>query len=135
MTTRLFVYGTLAPGRIAWSVLEPWVVGTATADAVAGVLYDTGLGYPAATFAPPRGGPGNVVHGVVVTLDPERAQVALGTLDRYEGDDYERVTVRTRAGLEVAAYAWIAPLTSCRALAHGRWNDRAQAETRRPDGR
>ncbi len=141
MTTRLFVYGTLAPGRIAWSVLEPWVVGTATADAVAGVLYDTGLGYPAATFAPPPASPGSVghglsvVHGMIVTLDPERAQVALGTLDRYEGDDYERVTVRTRAGLEVAAYAWIAPLTSCRALSHGRWNDHAQAETRRPDGR
>ena len=49
------------------------------------------------------------------TLDPERADAALAALDRYEGDEYERITVRTEAGVEVAAYAWIAPLTGCRA--------------------
>jgi hypothetical protein len=29
--------------------------------------------------------------------------------------------VRTESGVEVAAYAWIAPLTGCRALTGGRW--------------
>ena len=68
---RLFVYGTLVPGAAAWSVLAPWVVGAARADAVAGRLYDTGRGYPAATLRAPAAG---VVHGSVVTLDPARAE-------------------------------------------------------------
>ena len=50
---RLFVYGTLAPGHEAWPVLEPWVVGApASPTRSPGCLYDTGRGYPAATFRP-----------------------------------------------------------------------------------
>lgn len=120
MTTRLFVYGTLAPGFDAWAVLEPWVTGTPTRDSVVGTLFDTGRGYPGATFDPSAGG---IVHGAVVTLDPDRTAAALAALDRYEGDEYARVTVRTQAGLDVAAYAWIAPLTGCRALVGGRWGE------------
>jgi gamma-glutamylcyclotransferase (GGCT)/AIG2-like uncharacterized protein YtfP len=128
---KLFVYGTLAPGNDAWSVLEPWVTGAPEPDAVAGRLYDTGRGYPAATFSDP----GQVVHGTVVTLAPDRTAAALAALDRYEGDEYERITVRTRAGREVAAYAWIAPLTGCRVVNSGRWGDPPEPETRGPDGR
>jgi gamma-glutamylcyclotransferase (GGCT)/AIG2-like uncharacterized protein YtfP len=122
LTIRLFVYGTLAPGRDAWKVLEPWVTGTARADAVAGVLYDTGRGYPAAVFAT-GAAPGGVVHGHVVELNADCAGAALARLDRYEGDEYERVTVQTVSGLEAATYAWIAPLRGCRAVAGGRWAD------------
>lgn len=140
---RLFVYGTLAPGHDAWAVLEPWVVGESRADAVTGRLYDTGRGYPAATFDPapdpdPDPDPeraGRVVHGTVVTLDPARATAALHALDRYEGHEYERIAVRTQAGLDVATYAWTAPLTGCRRLGEGRWRDRPQDETPGPDGR
>jgi gamma-glutamylcyclotransferase (GGCT)/AIG2-like uncharacterized protein YtfP len=123
LTTRLFVYGTLAPGREAWPVLEPWVVGAPQADSVAGILYDTGRGYPGATFGPRPEivVPGEIVHGVVVELDPARAADAHRALDRYEGDEYQRIVVRTTAGLEVAVYAWIAPLTGCRPVAGGRW--------------
>ena len=97
--TRLFVYGTLTPDGGAWELLEPWTVGEVTADAVPGVLYDTGRGYPAATFAADAPA---LVHGVVVQLDPGRADAALAALDRYEADEYGRVTVRTRAGVDVA---------------------------------
>ena len=51
------------------------------------------------------------MHGTVVTLDPDRAAAALAALDRYEGHEYRRITVRTEAGREAATYAWTAPLT------------------------
>jgi gamma-glutamylcyclotransferase (GGCT)/AIG2-like uncharacterized protein YtfP len=121
LTVQLFVYGTLAPGDEAWPVLEPWVVGEPFADAAVGCLYDTGRGYPAATFLPDGR---SLVHGTVVTLDPARASVALDTLDRYEGDEYERVSVRTERGVEAATYVWIASLTGCRLVPGGRWRDR-----------
>jgi gamma-glutamylcyclotransferase (GGCT)/AIG2-like uncharacterized protein YtfP len=136
---KLFVYGTLAPGQDAWSVLEPWATGEGVPDAVLGRLYDTGRGYPAATFSSdgdsPGGDAGGLVHGVVVALAPGRARAALAALDRYEGDEYERVTVRTRAGIDVATYAWIAPLTGCRRLDTGRWGAAPEPETRGPTGR
>jgi hypothetical protein len=46
---------------------------------------------------------------------------ALAALDRYEGDEYERVLVRTAGGREVFTYAWIAPLDRLVPLADGRW--------------
>ena len=131
VTDRLFVYGTLAPGNAAWAVLEPWVVGAATLDAVAGRLFDTGRGYPGATFEPgPVDEAHGLVHGSVVVLG--RPETALAALDRYEGDEYARITVRTAAGIDVATYAWTAPLTGCRLLADGRWPD---SETRDPEAR
>jgi gamma-glutamylcyclotransferase (GGCT)/AIG2-like uncharacterized protein YtfP len=123
LIVRLFVYGTLAPGREAWPVLEAWAIGAPQADAVVGRLYDTNRGYPAATFGPGSERSAPLVHGTVVTLDPERVEAALAALDRYEGPEYERITVRTEAGIEAAAYAWIASLTGCRPVAGGRWGD------------
>ncbi len=116
--TRLFVYGTLVPGASASAVLDRWTVGAARADTVPGVLYDTNRGYPAAIFAPDAP---TVVHGVVVELDPGRADAALAALDRYEGPEYARIAVRTAAGDEVQAYSWIAPLESCVPITAGRW--------------
>jgi gamma-glutamylcyclotransferase (GGCT)/AIG2-like uncharacterized protein YtfP len=129
LTGRLFVYGTLAPGNEAWPVLEPWVTDDGQADAVAGRLFDTGRGYPAATFA---AGAGGVVYGTVLTLDPERAAAALAALDRYEGREYQRIAVRTLGGLDVATYAWISALDDFRPVVGGRWVD---PETRPPTGR
>lgn len=124
---RIFVYGTLLPGHDAWSVLEPWVVDAPRPDAVAGCLYDTGRGYPAATFAHDREPAGSVVygmgvvHGMVVTLDPQRAEAALAALDRYEGSEYRRIPVRTESGNECDAYTWIATLAGCRPVPGGRF--------------
>lgn len=116
--TLLFVYGTLVPGDVAWPRLERWTVGRPRAASVPGALYDTGHGYPAATFAADAP---TVVHGVVVELDPARTDEALRALDRYEGPDYERVRVCTTDGTEVFTYTWIAPLDDCSAIADGRW--------------
>jgi gamma-glutamylcyclotransferase (GGCT)/AIG2-like uncharacterized protein YtfP len=118
LTGRLFVYGTLLPTEHAWPVLARWATGEPVDDAVAGALYDTGRGYPAATF----GGPGSgLVHGAVVTLDRNRAGAALAALDRYEASEYERVVVRTVTGIDVVTYAWVAPLAGCAPIPSGRW--------------
>jgi gamma-glutamylcyclotransferase (GGCT)/AIG2-like uncharacterized protein YtfP len=129
LTIHLFVYGTLAPGHEAWPVLQPWVVDDGRVDAVVGRLFDTGRGYPAAVFEP---GATGVVHGTVVTLDPVRVAEALIALDRYEGREYQRIAVRTVAGIDVATYAWAAVLDDCRHVESGRWAD---AETPPPTGR
>jgi gamma-glutamylcyclotransferase (GGCT)/AIG2-like uncharacterized protein YtfP len=116
--TLLFVYGTLVPDGGAWRRLERWIVGDAVTDAVPGALYDTTRGYPGACFPDDAAG---VVHGVVVTLDEARVEAALAALDRYEGAEYRRVTVRTVGGLEAFTYAWIAPLAGCVVIGSGRW--------------
>ena len=116
--TLLFVYGTLVPGGEAWHLLERWTIGLPAADSVRGCLFDTGRGYPAATFAVDAP---DVVHGVVVELDPARTDAALQALDRYEASEYDRVTVRTAGGRETLTYEWVAPLDGCVAIADGRW--------------
>ena len=60
----------------------------------AGRLYDTGRGYPGAVFAPGR----DLVHGWCCTL----AEAPLGELDAFEGDEYERITVRCTDGTDSA---------------------------------
>ena len=116
--THLFVYGSLRPDRDAWPVLAQWAVGTPSVDAVSGRLYDTGRGYPAATFGEHVRG---LVHGAVVELDAARAAAAFVALDRYEADEYERIRVRTVAGTTVHAYEWRAPLDRMTLLPDGRW--------------
>jgi gamma-glutamylcyclotransferase (GGCT)/AIG2-like uncharacterized protein YtfP len=115
--TELFVYGTLVPGAEAWPHLERRTEGEPRLDAVAGQLYDTGRGYPGATFDPAAPG---WVQGVVVMLAQPDTE-ALAALDRYEGDEYERVLVRTAGGREVFTYAWIAPLDRLVPVVDGRW--------------
>jgi gamma-glutamylcyclotransferase (GGCT)/AIG2-like uncharacterized protein YtfP len=115
---KLFVYGTLTPDGGAWHLLARWTVGRAEGDAVRGTLYDTGRGYPAATFDPAAPG---LVHGVVVELDGTQAEAALAALDRYEADEYARVEVHTESGVPAVTYAWTAPLDRCSTVADGRW--------------
>lgn len=116
--TRLFVYGTLTPHGGAWDLVEPWAVGAAEPDAVPGTLYDTGRGYPAATFDPDATG---LVRGVVVALDAARSDAALAELDRYEGHEYARVEVRAVSGALVVTYAWTASLDRCAVVPGGTW--------------
>ena len=108
----LFVYGTLGPGGEGWPLLAPYAVAT-TANAVPGVLYDTGRGYPGAVFTACD----TLVHGWCCTLvDPPLAQ-----LDRYEGDEYTRVEVRCVDGTRALTYHWIAPLSGLTPVPSGRW--------------
>jgi gamma-glutamylcyclotransferase (GGCT)/AIG2-like uncharacterized protein YtfP len=113
-TVELFVYGTLVPGGRWWDEVERFVRAHRPAE-VAGCLYDTGRGYPAATFATD----GEPIAGVVLTLgEPD---IALAHLDAFEGDEYERVTVRTSAGDDVLTYAWRAPLDGCAVVPGADW--------------
>jgi gamma-glutamylcyclotransferase (GGCT)/AIG2-like uncharacterized protein YtfP len=101
----LFVYGTLLPGEERWEILEQFVVGPSAPDSVAGTLYDTGEGYPAASF---ESGHSRVV-GQVFRLDAARMDEALEVLDEVEDAVlglYRRVRVVTAAGLHVWTYQY-----------------------------
>jgi gamma-glutamylcyclotransferase (GGCT)/AIG2-like uncharacterized protein YtfP len=101
----LFVYGTLLPGEERWELLEPFVVGAGSPDSVAGTLYDTGEGYPAASFAAGD----RRVAGQVFQLDGGRLDQALELLDEVEDAAlglYRRVRVVTDAGLDVWTYQY-----------------------------
>jgi gamma-glutamylcyclotransferase (GGCT)/AIG2-like uncharacterized protein YtfP len=138
----VFVYGTLMPGGRYWPALAPFAAGW-EATTVAGVLYDTGRGYPAARFpglgdsgpelsgrglggalggdarSDPSGPP--VVHGVRVRLDPAVIGAALDVMDRSEDEGvlYRRLVVVTAAG-PAWSYAWCGPQTGLTRL-EGRW--------------
>ena len=112
---RVFVYGTLMPGESRWPALRRYAVswGPATAR---GRLWDTGRGYPAVRFDQS----GDAVPGVLVTIAPESAAVAVALLDRIEGEGvlYRRVWVATSGGPAVA-YEWLGPTEGLAPLAQG----------------
>jgi gamma-glutamylcyclotransferase (GGCT)/AIG2-like uncharacterized protein YtfP len=116
---RLFVYGTLQPGRLRWPLLEPFAIGSVAAS-VPGVLYDSGNGWPLAVFG---GDPPGEVPGVLVDLDPDRLGDALDLLDRIEGavtDLLRRVVVTTTAEATAWAYHWPATTAGMRRIT--RWD-------------
>lgn len=101
---RLFVYGTLMPGRLRWPQLEPYAVTTRPAG-VPGALYDSGNGWPVAVFGSGDG----VVPGVIVELDPDRVDQALVILDDIENtatDMLRRIVVTTTEDEQAWAYDW-----------------------------
>lgn len=93
VTERLFVYGTLAPGRPNAHVLAD-VAGTWTPATVTGTLHAEGWGaaqgYPGIVLDPH----GAAVDGLVFSSD-ELAQ-HWARLDAFEGDGYERVVTQAR---------------------------------------
>jgi gamma-glutamylcyclotransferase (GGCT)/AIG2-like uncharacterized protein YtfP len=102
MPQHLFVYGTLRPGDVRWSFLEPFVADAGLPDTVAGRLFDTGLDYPAAVF----GGEATVV-GRTYPLRADTLERALAVLDEEEDTVlglYRRVEVTTGRGLRAWAY-------------------------------
>jgi gamma-glutamylcyclotransferase (GGCT)/AIG2-like uncharacterized protein YtfP len=99
----LFVYGTLRPGDVRWHFLAPFVVDEGWLDTVSGLLFDTGLDYPAAVFDEH-----GTIHGTTVVLLEASAARALEVLDEVEGivdGEYSRVVVRTGGGVDAWAYA------------------------------
>ncbi len=100
----LFVYGTLRPGDVRWGFLEPYVGDAGVSDSVAGALYDTGLGFPAAIFDRPGTIVGITYELVAATLDRALAELdeVEGTVDGY----YHRVRLTTAAGTSVWAYQY-----------------------------
>lgn len=78
----LFVYGTLMPGEPRWSVLAPFVDGEPRRATVAGLLVDTGRGYPALFDGDAA------VPGYVVRLRDDSVERALSVLDEVEGTSF-----------------------------------------------
>ena len=89
MTDRLFVYGTLAPGRPNAHILAD-VPGTWQRASVRGRLYREGWGaqqgYPGIRIDDSA----DPVEGYVFTSDTLASEWE--RLDRFEGDEYERTT-------------------------------------------
>ena len=95
MTYRLFVYGTLAPGRPNAHVLAD-MPGKWEPATVKGRLRQEGwgatIGYPGIVLDPQ----GGEVHGFIFSSDELCAHWA--RLDAFEGDGYERVVTSAELG-------------------------------------
>ena len=115
---RLFVYGTLQPGRLRWPLLAPFASGHRPA-AVRGLLYDSGNGWPVAVLDPV----GGEVPGVLVDLVADRLAEALDLVDRIEGTVAGlllRVVVTTVDGAPAWSYHWPGATTGMRRIE--RWD-------------
>lgn len=132
----LFVYGTLRPGEVRWHHLEPYVVGEGVDATVAGLLFDTGLEYPAAVFGDAgdgvrpeatHGAGAGLIRGRVYELSTARLDDALAHLDGVEGAVrglYHRVRVPTSAGPMAWAYQCGDDALLRRHIESGDWQDR-----------
>jgi len=105
MTHRLFVYGTLAPGRPNAHVLAD-VPGTWEPASVTGTLHAEGwgaaIGFPGIVLD----AHGDAVRGLVFSSDALAEHWI--RLDAFEGDGYRRVstTARLDDGREVEAFIY-----------------------------
>lgn len=97
----LFVYGSSMPGMSRYAEVSRYVTRSAR-DSVEGRLYDSGLGYPLATF-----GSGGEIRGFVLWLDQGTADAALAEMTRLESGLFHPTTVRTAGGVTAQAYEWI----------------------------
>ncbi len=118
----LFVYGTLQPGESRWHELAKFVHGEGVRTTVPGMVYDTGLDYPAAKFSPAT--PDDLIQGRVYEFDDAQREAALARLDVVEGAErgmYQRVVVRTAAGTQAWAYECGDDSLLLRRLPDGDW--------------
>ena len=105
MTHRLFVYGTLAPGRPNEHILAD-VPGEWEPATVTGTLLQEGwgaaVGYPGIVMD--KGG--GEIHGFL--FSSENLAEHWARLDEFEGEGYERVltTVKLKDGTVVDAYIY-----------------------------
>ena len=88
MTDRLFVYGTLAPGRPNEHVLAD-VPGTWEPASVRGTLLQEGWGAKAGYPGIVLDEHGDEVHGFI--FSSEALSAHWNRLDEFEGEGYERV--------------------------------------------
>ena len=106
MTNKLFVYGTLAPGRPNEHILKE-IGGSWERGCVTGILHQQGwgaaMGYPAITLDDD----GDKVDGFLFTSDCISDHWS--ELDGFEGDAYERVltTVELENKTVVDAFIYV----------------------------
>jgi len=106
MVSQLFVYGTLLPGDVRWPLIERYVIDDGSPDAVTGLLFDTGLDYPAAIFDSTAS---TLIQGRRYSLRHDTIDEALRELDIEEDTVdglYKRVEVNTQSGAKCWAYAY-----------------------------
>ena len=105
MTDRLFVYGTLAPGRPNEHVLVD-LAGTWEPATVKGTLLQEGWGAAAGYPGIVLDDQGGDVHGFIFSAEALPAHWA--RLDAFEGDGYERVVTSAELedGTVVTAYIY-----------------------------
>ena len=105
MTNKLFVYGTLGPGRPNEHILEN-IGGSWEEASVIGILHQEGwgsaMGYPAITLDKD----GDKVKGFLFTST--KISEHWSELDEFEGEAYERMltTVELQNGTTVDAYIY-----------------------------
>ena len=105
MTKKLFVYGTLSPGRPNEHVLRD-IGGSWEEASVTGILHQEGwgsaMGYPGITLDKD----GDKVEGFLFSSD--KISEHWSELDEFEGEAYERVltTVEIQNGTIVDAYIY-----------------------------
>ena len=106
----LFVYGTLRPGEVRWHHLAPFVADEGELDSVAGRLFDTGLGYPAASFSIDAATESlDSISGVTFRLAASTYGEAIVHLDEVEGAVrglYRRAEVITARGVRAWVYEY-----------------------------
>ena len=106
MTQRLFVYGTLGPGRPNEHVLGD-IGGTWEEASVSGYLKPQGwgaqMGYPGIVLDDA----GDEIKGYLFCAD--KLDDHWNELDEFEGEEYKRsmVKVRTKGDMEVEAYIYM----------------------------
>ena len=105
MTQRLFVYGTLAPGRPNEHILAD-VPGEWEPASVSGRLLEEGWGAAAGYPGIVLDQQGSDVRGFLFSADALAEHWA--RLDQFEGPGYERVhaTVKRKDGTTVEAYIY-----------------------------
>ena len=102
---RLFVYGTLAPGKPNHSVLED-IPGTWQAATLKGKLLDEGWGSELGSPGIVPSDEGEEVEGFVLTS--EHLSKHWDMLDKFEGNGYKRVLVlvKTKNGDDIESYVY-----------------------------
>jgi gamma-glutamylcyclotransferase (GGCT)/AIG2-like uncharacterized protein YtfP len=108
MPLRLFVYGTLAPGRPNAHILAD-VPGTWQPATVTGTLVPEGWGAAAGYPGIVLGDGAGIVPGLVFTSPALATHWA--RLDEFEGDGYERVMTTATLADGTPVEAWVYALS------------------------